>query len=166
MNHPEVKLEYANAATKKWLTQDFSSIVVHVSEDAKRKENAIQFCQAGTPALFKTHTGFVAEMGDIQVCLSMSLNATNGEVTGSVCQLNPETGEMTTRMEKKGDDANLVFQAFVMDFPKAVLTTEDMKPLCLFKGKGKGRMFVGYLSFEEFLKTKRSGVKELSIGVP
>lgn len=140
--------------------------ILHVFEDSKRKESAEQFCQAGTPALFKTHTGYVAEMGDIQVCLCMSLNSTSGEVSGEVCQLDPATGEMKVRMTKKGDDANILFQAFVMDFPKAVLTTEDMKPLCLFKGKGKGRMFVGYLSFDEFLKTKRSGVRELSIGVP
>ena len=149
----------------KWLNAGFHELTERASE-RKGADTAEQMCQIGLPALFKSHEGYVAEPGDIAVCLKMSIEPYTGKISGSVCTLNPETGELSDRLTEEEDKARALFKAFVLDFPQAVLTSGEMQPLFLFRGKGKQRQCTGFVSLEELQKAKAARVQDLSVGVP
>lgn len=149
----------------KWLNAGFHELTDGITEN-KSVFTAEKMCQIGIPALFKSHEGYVAETGDIAVCLKMSIEPYTGKISGSVCVLDMETGELKERLTEEEDKAKTLFKAFVLDFPQAVLTNGEMQPLYLFRGKGKERQCTGYVSLEELQKSQKDKVPDISVGVP
>ena len=113
--------------SSQWLTQDVYALSSH---NIKKQSPFIdKYITMGIPALGKFQSGFLAETGDIQVCLNIDINK-NNEISASVCCLN-DSGQMETRFIVSGDPATLLIKAFITDFPDAVLTTPQFKPFVL-----------------------------------
>jgi len=158
---PQTRLK--NLTVQKWLTKDYQELiqVLKGSEDPTTR----LFGESSLPALLQSGQGYVGEAGDIKVCLGLTLQPETGTKTVSVICVGEE-GKLTTRMESKDPEATLLFQAFVTDFPQALITTDEGKPLCLFKGRAKDRVFIGYLNLQEFREVTKRKYKDLTVGVP
>jgi len=135
-----------------------------------------RFVDLGLPVLKKFKSGFVAEPGDILFCLLLHVEDDGGLRT-QVCHLD-DTGQMQARVEATGALALSVLKAFLQDFPAAVLTTAQYKPLCLFAQPTDGSasppadgfrrlgLFQGYMSWETFQRVVATHAHQITVAVP
>ena len=201
-----MSLTPANSIDKntRWLSLDTDQLIqTSLTSEDKKKLN--QFLNLGIPVLQKIKSGFVADVGDIQVCLlvhyisvpfrneekktednSLTINPSGLQV--EVCHIN-DAGELMARLNEQGDKAIQLLQCFSFDFPEAVWTTSQRKPLCFFtqmkeqkqeletnhfqKSSEDGDInvlgrFSNYVSFAEFNKIMKSSQKmeKISVMVP
>jgi hypothetical protein len=118
--------------SKKWLNESSETLQVYKADKA---DNVLydRFIDLGLPVLRKYKSGFLAEMGDIQVCLLIHV-LDNADVRVEVCNIDDQ-GELKSRLDVSGQSAINMIKSFVCDFPSSVLTTSERKPLCLFSQK-------------------------------
>ena len=141
-----------------------------------------KFIEMGVPVLKKFKSGFLADIGDIQFCLLLHFE-TNKELKVQLCALD-DGGQLVDRLTLTGDQAVKMVKMFVADFPNAVLTTSERKPLCLFavpsssgdvdvkKQAADGEdvsllgVFQGYMNFATFQRIISDKSKKISVAVP
>lgn len=158
---PETRLY--KSKLERWLLGKYSSLTKTLSTIDKLTS---RFVQASIPALLGTCSGFVGEPGDIQICLGVNLDPSTG---GKQCKLIyiGEDNETKTKCETKTDqEAENLFYNFVTDFPRAIVTTDQGRPLCLYSGKNENKKFIGYLSLYNFREAKNKKCKDITVGVP
>lgn len=158
-----------NLLVEKWLHHDLDQLISRARNDPLVKK----FVASALPSLIQSHQGFIGEVGNIEVCLSISLDSETGKKTLSVVTMDGDykvqsnVPELKPRLTTSVDsEVSKLFEVFVTDFPKAVVMTNEGKPLILFQGKGKSRHFLGYLSFDEFRSAYNKKYKTLTVGVP
>jgi hypothetical protein len=134
-----------------WLSEDVYTLT---SRNIDKQSPLIdKYITMGIPALGQYQGGFLAEMGDIQVCLNIQIQK-NNEISVSVCGLN-DSGQMETRYIVSGDPATVLIKAFITDFPEAVLTTPQLKPFVLMLADPKTKVsgeILGPMTFRTFSK--------------
>lgn len=153
-----------------WLT-DNADALVEVKGDGASLE---KFLEMSTPVLERYKSGFVACMGDIEVCLCVHVE--KKELRVQVCHIDAE-GQLLCRLEETGQRARQMLKSFILDFPEAVITTSLRKPLCLFsqpivasveKSNSLGT-FQGYMSFRSFTQIMQhatTGSHKVVVAVP
>ena len=161
-------------AAQRWLKMTEADL-------AAREEKSLdplvgKFLEMGLPVLKRFKSGFLAEMGDIQMCLLVHVEDT-GEVKVQLCRLDDE-GQLTEYLTLTGAPAQRTIQFFVQDFPAAVLTTSTRKPLCLFAkpqaATAEGPtpdtqslgLFQGYMDFVTFQRIVNDHSQKVSVAVP
>lgn len=168
---------------EKWLNFSTSDLIKtrENSTLAPRDEKFLdKFLDLSLPVLKKFKSGFVAEMGDIQVCLLIHLED-NGLIKVEVCSITDE-GELKSRIEEKEGKAVQLVKSFITDFPTAVMTTSNRKPLCLFmkketdtmqtsgfkSGSNEGSLgfFAGYMNWETFKGIISKDTNKITVAVP
>lgn len=112
----------------RWMHHSSQQLISHLN--TPKTKLAEKFLKAGLPILKKYKSGFIAEMEDIQCCLLIHLED-NGEVKAEVCELD-ENGSLKARITTSGNEASELIKSFVIDFPNAVMTTSQRRPLGLF----------------------------------
>jgi hypothetical protein len=138
--------DHLSTKNERWLSLDTEQLISSVFT-AEEKKKLDQFLNLGIPVLQKIKSGFVADVGDIQVCLLIHYvslpfaaveekksNNSSFDSSGfkvEVCHINEE-GELLSRIKEQGDKAVQLLQSFTLDFPEAVWTTSQRKPLCFF----------------------------------
>jgi hypothetical protein len=113
---------------ERWMSLS-SEQLLRTTSSPEEKNKLDKFLNLGIPVLRKIKSGFVADDGDIQVCLL--IHHTDEGLKVEVCHINDE-GELFARLVEHGQQATRLLQTFTLDFPAAVWTTSQRKPLCFF----------------------------------
>lgn len=166
----------------RWLTGSETELLAHVNAKYLDK-----FIEMGIPILKRFKSGFLAEMGDIEVCLLIHIES-DGNFKTQVCHID-ENGQLKDRITANGINATQLVKSFIMDFPDATLTTSSRKPLCLFASSSSAftthetktldkqesqpqsqsrslGTFQGYMNFTTFQSIIQDHSKTVSVAVP
>lgn len=174
----------------RWLTESLDALTLDVQHSTTRPL-VQKFIEMGIPILKRFKSGFLAETGDIVVCLL--IHVLDDELKVQVCNIDDQ-GQLQARLETQSNvQSYALIQSFVQSFPHAVLTTSTRKPLCLFfkheakedqkKRKPNKReeaapeelnslgTFQGYMSFDTFARivktqTDQNSANKITVAVP
>ena len=168
-----------SSKSARWLTKSETDLLPHTHSPLLDK-----FIEMGIPVLKRFKSGFLAEMGDIEVCLLIHIES-DGYLKTQVCHID-ENGQLKDRITANGINATQLVKSFIMDFPDAVLTTSSRKPLCLFSSSSSAFVaqetktqspdeeqpsrslgtFQGYMNFTTFQSIIKDHSKTVSVAVP
>lgn len=162
--------------SKRWLNETIENLQSYKSSKADEVLYD-RFIDLGLPVLRKYKSGFLAEMGDILVCLLIHVME-NSDVRVEVCNIDDQ-GELKSRLEATGQQAIEVIKSFLCDFPSSVLTTSERKALCLFSQKNTPEekavnekdlktigFYQGYMSFVTFKRIVSNKDTKITVAVP
>lgn len=165
--------------TSRWLTESVEQLADYKSSDEMLLN---KFLEMGLPVLKRCKSGFLAEMGDIMTCLLVHVEDGKDSAHGlrvEVCHID-ENGQLQARLEVLEDFAARVVKSYLNEYPSAVLTTSNRKPLCLFakkidrtetKTSKEAEMnslgtFSGYMSFLTFKRIVSDQSNKITVAVP
>lgn len=144
-----------------------------------------RFFDLALPVLKRYKSCFLADTGDILMCLLIHGDNTTTSNTGNdpslrveLCRLD-DTGQLQEYARVEGGLALATLKRFVTDFPQAVLTTSARQPLCLFASNRPSSkagpeseeprslgLFQGYLTWHNFQGILQQGFKGINVAVP
>jgi len=147
-------------ASSFWITKDESELGTYNVEEQEH-EILDKFITMGIPALAKFQSGYVAEPGDIEVCLLIQIEK-DYEVVVHVCNLD-DHDQLKERITVQGPHASAILKAFMTEFPNAVFTTAEFKTLCLFTEIDRSKKiqhFEGPMNYTTFSRIVRENMNK------
>jgi hypothetical protein len=184
--------QFAVPLTKnqRWLTCDAAELTQNNTNRHDRR-TIHKFLSLGVPVLQKVKSAFIAEEGDIQVCLLVhdeevgpTKNAAEQKslLRVDVCHIT-EDGQLEARLSVNGEAGQQLLEAFTFDFPGAVWTSQQRNPFCFFTNPKKIKAletlqsatqnidmlgtYVGYVSYGKFLEIiRKNDIDKISVLVP
>ncbi len=141
-----------------WLTMDESELGTY-NVNKQDNDSLDKFITMSIPALNKFHSGFMAEPGDIKVCLSIQIEK-DYELVIHICDLD-DNGYLRERITVRGPQATAILKAFVTDYPDSVLTTSQFKTLYLFTQSDnhkKSQNLEGPMNFKTFRRILKQNI--------
>jgi hypothetical protein len=145
-----------------WLTKTMDELLNNHQDHLKNTRYIENFIQMGIPILKKYKSGFLACMGDIQVCLLIDIED-NNNTNVKICQINGQ-GELISRLETTNPThSKTLIKSFIIDFPEATLITSTQKPLYLFTQNG---IFAGYMNLKTLTQLLSTTTEKILVGVP
>jgi len=148
----------------KWMTADYETLVATpagIGTDIIR--NSIY------PSLLKSQQGYLAPQGDIKdgLHIGISMDPYNNTYTASVHYFDDD-GNRQTHLTVSDEKTLPLLERFVGDFQDAVVMSENMRPLCVFRKTEKTgeKIPIGYMSYLTLKKLYDEKITNFFIGVP
>lgn len=153
---------YNEDVVNKWLSS--SSTFQNLTNSVPQTSYTTMIKNSIYPSLLKTKKSFILPTEQIKdgLHLKVELDPITGETKTTVIKF--DDGNHPTIIQSfEGDQSLPIIEAFILNFPDAIVATEEMRPLHIIE---ENKTSLGYLSLNTILQLSELGKTKVRIGVP